>query len=129
MSVDLSLTKVGSEYSRQDLAHLWGYKSFHALARGVVTPVGDDKIILFVTRDKQESAEQYNDSMIGSMMNWEGPTDHFAEQRMIDATRSGDEIHVFYRDRHHTDFTYLGRASVQTTTLRIDTPSSFTFNF
>ena len=129
MSLDLSLVKVGDEYSRQDLARLWGYKSFHALARGVVTPAGDDKIVLFVTRDKQESAEQYSDSLIGSTLYWEGPTDHFAEQRMVGATHSGDQIHVFYRDRHHANFTYLGQASVQTSTLRVNVPSSFTFTF
>ncbi|GEM_PF-3158137 len=28
----------GSSYSRPQLAELWGYASFHAIARGVITP-------------------------------------------------------------------------------------------
>jgi putative restriction endonuclease len=129
MPVDSSLVKMGTEYSRHELARLWGYKSFHALARGVVTPAGDSKIILFVTKHKQESAEQYRNELNGSELKWEGPTDHFAEQRMLDAKHGEDQIHVFYRERHHTDFTYLGQASVGDTTIRVDAPSSFTLNF
>ena len=31
---------------------MWGYASFHAIARGVVTPKDDNKIVLFVTEEK-----------------------------------------------------------------------------
>ncbi len=49
----------GGSYSRPQLAELWGYASFHAIARGVVTPQGKNKIILFVTEEKQAFQEQY----------------------------------------------------------------------
>jgi uncharacterized protein DUF3427 len=127
MPISFAKIKVGSEYSRHELARLWGYKAYQALARGVVTPRSDNKIVLFITEEKQESAEQYKDSLKGSILEWEGPNDHFAEQRMVSAARSGEEIHVFYRDRHHTEFRYIGQAKVKSTTLRIGTPSSFTF--
>lgn len=128
MSIQFSSIRNGSDYSRQYLAQLWNYSSFNAIARGVVTPRGDNKIVLFVTKNKQESAEQYRNDLIGSKLSWEGPTDHFAEQRMMNAGPGGDQIHVFYRERHHMDFTYLGEARVSNSTLRTDAPSSFTFD-
>lgn len=126
----ISFAKVtnGATYSRQVLAELWGYASFHAIARGVVTPRDDNKIVLFVTEEKQASAEQYADRLSGNTLAWDGPTDHFAEDRMLNAERRGDEIHLFHRERHHTDFTYCGRLSVARHVLRTDRPSHFEFN-
>ena len=110
----LSFAKVrrGAHYSRLQLASLWGYASYHAIARGVVTPRSDNKIVLFVTESKQRSAEQYQDRLRGNVLLWEGPRDGFAEERMRNASMTGDEIHVFYREKHHSDFAYLGEASV-----------------
>ena len=55
-------------YSRNTLAKLWGYAGFHAIARGVVTPRDDNKIILFVTEEKQATAEQYKDRLSGIVL-------------------------------------------------------------
>ena len=54
-----------------------GYTGYQALARGVVTSRGDNRIILFVTEDKQAFQEQYEDRLSGDTLQWEGPTDHF----------------------------------------------------
>ncbi len=78
-------------------------------ARGVVTPRDDNKIILFVTHEKPTHFEQYEDQLTGDTPHWEGPTDHFAEDRMLAAGQSGDEMHLFYRDRHGGDFRYQGQ--------------------
>ncbi len=118
----------GSEYSRNILADLWGYSGYQAIARGVVTPRGDNKIILFVTEEKQDSLEQYADRLDGSTLHWEGPNDHFGEGRMLNASKSGDEIHLFYRTRHHTDFTYMGRVVIAGYTTHTSSPSKFTLN-
>jgi len=118
----------GGSYSRSQLAELWGYASFHAIARGVVTPQGTNKIILFVTEEKQAFQEQYQDKLRDGSLSWEGPTDHFAEQRMVSAAKSGDEIHLFHRERHHTDFTYVGQLSIQSHQLHSGKPSSFVFS-
>ena len=126
----ISFAKVlkGATYSRNILASLWGYASFHAIARGVVTPRDDNKIILFVTEEKQASAEQYEDMLSGNVLEWEGPRDHFAEDRMANANYSGEEIHLFHRALHHTDFTYCGLLKVLTHVRRMDRPSRFTFH-
>jgi hypothetical protein len=127
MPISFANVRKGAAYSRHTLAELWGYASFHAIARGVVTPRGDSKIVLFVTEEKQVSAEQYADRLVGNSLDWDGPTDHFAEDRILEATSSGDEIHLFHRKRHHTDFTYCGRLSVVSHVLRGDRPSNFKF--
>lgn len=128
-TMPISFAKVikGSSYSRQTLAELWGYTSFHAIARGVVTPRGDNKIVLFVTEEKQSSAEQYADRLSGNTLEWEGPTDHFAEDRMFNAEENGEEIHLFHRERHHSDFIYCGRLRVMSHSLHGNRPSHFKF--
>lgn len=125
MSISFAKITKSTMYSRRTLAELWGYTSFNAIARGVVTPRDDNKIILFVTEQKQSSAAQYADRLSGNVLEWEGPNDHFAEDRMIKAEANGDEIHLFYRARHHSDFTYCGRLKVLSYTLHADRPSHF----
>src|SRR4051812_33679155 len=98
MPVSFDQVTVGQAYSRPDLARLWGYSGYQALARGVVTPSDDNKIILFVTGEKQASATQYQDRVEGNQLFWEGPNDHFAEDRIINCQHNGDEIHLFYRE-------------------------------
>lgn len=87
----------------------------------------DNKIVLFVTEEKQASAEQYADRLSGNTLDWDGPTDHFAEDRMLNSASSSDEIHLFHRERHHTDFTYCGRLSVSSHVHSTDRPSHFKF--
>lgn len=127
MSVTFTEIKVGLSYSRNELADLWGYSGYQALARGVVTPKEDNKIILFVTAKKQISSEQYQDELDGNRLKWEGPNDHFAEDRIIHAVANGDEIHLFYRERHHTDFVYFGQLDLLEYELSLDRPSKFIF--
>jgi len=127
MPISFAKITKGSTYSRNMLAELWGYTSFHAIARGVVTPRDDNKIVLFVTEEKQSSSEQYADRLSGNTLEWEGPTDHFAEDRMINAEANDEEIHLFHRERHHTDFIYRGRLKVSSHALYSDRPSHFKF--
>lgn len=127
MPISFAEIRVGKSYSRNDLAEFWGYSSMHAIARGVVTPKDDNKIVLFVTREKQKDAEQYEDELTGTELQWEGPTDHFAEDRMVTARSNGDEIHLFYRDRHHADFVYHGLLEIVGCERYADHPSRFVF--
>jgi len=125
MPVSFSTIRVGQTYSRPVLAELWGYTGYQALARGVVTPRDDNKIILFITKNKPEYIEPYEDDLVGDNLYWEGPRDHFAETRMIEASTNDDEIHVFYRDRHHSDFIYEGEFVVMSARIFSDRPSVF----
>jgi hypothetical protein len=127
MPVSFSELVVGHAYSRAELARIWGYAGIQALARGVVTPREDNKIILFVTGEKRNQDEQYEDELSGEILHSEGPNDHFAENRMVMAAGSNDEIHLFYRDRHEGDFTYHGRLELVKCDRYSDRPSKFTF--
>jgi hypothetical protein len=125
--VSFDTIAIGQTYSRNDLARLWGYTAYQALARGVVTPRDDNKIILFVTKEKQASATQYQDRIEGNQLFWEGPNDHFAEDRIVSTPHNGDEIHLFYRERHHSDFVYYGRITSTKAQQLTDRPSPFIF--
>lgn len=105
---------------------MWGYSSFHAIARGVVTPKDDNKILLFVTEEKPSHAEPYADRLRGQHLDWEGPTDHFAEDRMVNATDSGDEIHLFHRQKHREGFVYMGQLRLIDFSPETQRPSRFT---
>lgn len=127
MPVSFADIPVGSFWSRPDLAALWGYKAYQALARGVVTPTGDNKLILFVTEEKQTSATNYRDVLSEDILQWEGPNDHFAEERMITAKERGETIHLFHRQRHHMDFEYRGELGILSTKCKTNKPSKFVF--
>jgi len=71
MTVNFNSLRFGQTYERPLLAKLWGYESFHAISKSVVTPVSTNYIIFFVTKDKQESLTQYNDYIDGNMLFWE----------------------------------------------------------
>lgn len=93
----------------------------------MVTPAKDNKIILFVTEEKQASATNYKDILKEDVLQWEGPNDHFAEARMLAAKKSGDEIHLFHRPRHHMDFEYRGEIKAISCEVKTTTPSRFIF--
>ena len=125
MPISFAKLTVGECYSRSELADIWGYASLHAIARGVVTPRDDHKIILFVTEVKKSDRTQYKDRLVGDTLQWEGPTDHFGEGRMINADKHGEQIHLFYRKVFDQDFTYKGQVRVSSYTGKTDGPSSF----
>lgn len=127
MPVKFEAIKVGTKWDRKKLASLWGYKTFHALARGVVTPSQDNKIILFVTEEKQEGLTQYADRLLDRTLEWEGEDGHANDRRIVESEIKGDEIHIFYRERHHADFTYLGKGMLKSHTLLTERPSKFVF--
>lgn len=116
---------IGNKYNRPTLARLWGYKSFNAISRGVFSPQGMDILIFFITKKKQETLTQYEDHISSDVLFWEGEKGHGSDKRIIERK---DQIHVFYRERHHSDFLYEGRAVLRSYNLFSDRPSKFTFN-
>jgi putative restriction endonuclease len=122
--IDFTRIVVGKEYDRPYLAKLWGYESFEAISRGVITPKGDNRIVFFITKKKQEHLTQYVDHIDQDMLFWEGEEKHGSDKRI---TEKRDTIHVFFRERHHTPFTYQGRAILLGQRLLVDRPSQFTF--
>lgn len=108
MPFDLSPLVIGRLYARPELAALWGYAGHQAIGKGVFTPRGGGYIVLFVTRQKQRSLPQYQDFLSGDYLHWEGEAGHSNDARVASAPSKGEEIHLFYRDIHHTPFRYFG---------------------
>jgi 5-methylcytosine-specific restriction protein A len=127
MPVSFDRLRLGDVYDRPELAELWGYQDWHAIGRGIVTPAGDNKVILFVTREKQETLTQYRDHFEGDRLFIDGETNHANDNRLVNAASVGDETHLFYRDRHHSGFTYYGPVELVKHTINSTGPSRFEF--
>jgi putative restriction endonuclease len=123
--IDFSTLCVGNEYDRPSLAQIWGYESYTAISRGVITPKNTNIIVFFITKEKQESLTQYEDHIDGDMLFWEGESGHGNDERIISRK---DIIHIFYRDRHHSNFIYKGRALLRNYKLFKNRPSKFIFD-
>ena len=127
MPVSFNNLQIGREYTRPELSELWGYSGYQALARGAVTPRNAPFVILFITREKADYQTQYEDRLESGMLEIEGETNHAADERMINASKTGDKIHLFYRQRHHSPFTYYGLIQLLHHERRMDSPSRFSF--
>ena len=127
MAFDPRALEIGAHYTRPQLARKWGYATHAAIARGVVTPAGSGYIILFVTREKQNGMTRYRDFMSGDALYWEGEKRHGSDHRITRAHENGEEVHLFYRDIHHTPFTYYGQIRPTTFRAHRDQPSEFVF--
>lgn len=127
MPVHFSSLIIGNTYDRPELAVLWGFKDFHPISRGVVTPKNTTFIILFVTKEKQKVLTSYQDLLSEDRLHWEGEQSHGSDHRIIQAGHQGDEIHLFYRERHHSRFLYYGRIVLVEYEIRESEPSRFIF--
>ncbi|WP_196799387.1 HNH endonuclease [Thioalkalivibrio sp. ALgr3] len=128
MPVNFDNLVVGKEYERPELADLWGYKGYQAISRGVVTPSDSNVIILFVTKEKQQALTQYVDYIDGDRLYWEGEAKHSNDDRIIHARDRGEQIHLFYREVHHSPFVYYGEIHLLSYELHTDVPSRFVFS-
>jgi putative restriction endonuclease len=120
--------QVGQGYERKALAELWGLGGFQALGRGVFTPREARQIFLFVTRQREGWMTPYNNFLDGDLLFWDGEKGHGSDQRIIDASGSGEEIHLFYRDNRSVPFTYHGRTVMLRCNRYTEKPSEFVFN-
>ncbi len=127
MAITFDKLVIGQAYERPFLAELWGYRGFQAISRGVVTPANTKLIILFVTEQKQESLTQYRDYLDGPFLHWEGEAKHSSDERVINASANGDEIHLFHRKVHHSPFVYMGRVELEQHNRLRESPSQFIF--
>ncbi len=123
----LSPLNIGDDYDRPKLASLWGLAGHQAISRGVFTPSRTNLIFLFVTRIKQTCLTQYRDFLCENVLQWEGEARHANDIRIANASKNGDEIHLFYREMHHARFTYHGRIILVSFISHDATPSEFAF--
>jgi hypothetical protein len=125
--LDFSGIQIGKKYSRPWLATEWGFAGYEAISKGVFCPAGGGQIILFVTWIKQKSLEQYKDFISGEFLFWEGETGHGNDQRIVKAKPTGEAIHLFFREIHHSAFEYKGLVDLVSYDFLTNGPSSFVF--
>ena len=119
-NVNLEQLQIGQQYERPQLAKMWGYRDWHATGRGVFTPTGENKIILFVTKDNQKSLTSYNNGFdeANELFYMDGEQKHQHDQKLAESATSGDERFLFYRHAHHAKFTFHGRVYLVNCELR-----------
>lgn len=127
MSVSFNNIVLGDRYNRPQLAEIWGYKTHQAISRGIITPKDAPYIVLFVTNIKQTGYVQYSNEIRDELLYTEGETNHISDKRIIESSEKQIEIHLFYRERHHTEFTYYGRVHLVSYELKSDEPSRFVY--
>lgn len=128
-NVSFERLRKGNKYSREELASIWNYNGTQGLQRGVVTPAGHRCILLFATGEKQTGYQPYRNEIRDGRFYWDGPTDHYAETRLLRSRETGEQIHLFYRDRHHSDFEYMGLLHLEDVRQTTTASSKFTFRF
>ena len=125
---DMSKVELFHEYSQIELAEKWGYKSYDAIRRGIVTPSGTNIIILFVTKTKVSYATQYEDVLDNDILHMSGENGHGNDKRLTrNKDTSVDRIFLFYREIHHSGFIYYGQVFLTDYDLYVSEPSKFTF--
>lgn len=120
--------EIGKGYDRKVLARLWGLAGFQAIGKGVFTPRGVGQIFLFVTRERLGWMTPYKNFLDGDLLFWDGERGHGSDDRIANASRNGEEIHLFYRDHRPTPFTYHGKVIMVRCNRLTDRPSEFVFN-
>jgi hypothetical protein len=127
MPVSFERIQVGEAYDRPSLAALWGYKTWAAIGKGVVTPAKENVLVLFITKEKQEALPQYRDVLEGNILHIDGEDGHRNDDPLIHAKQNGDEVHLFYREGHHSPFICKGEVVLQSHERRSKEPSHFVF--
>lgn len=106
-----SRLKLGAVYTREDLARMFEIEDA-TLNTGVFIPRGYASIWLFVTRSKTSDRTQYEDNLVGDTLFWQGQTEGRTDHLVIDHSRGGLELLLFYRNRKdeydHGGFLYEG---------------------
>jgi putative restriction endonuclease len=128
MSRFTDFLEIGTGYDRKVLAERWGLGGFQAISRGVFTPRDERQIFLFVTRERLGWMTPYNNFLDGDLLFWDGEKGHGTDDRIVSASRNGEEIHLFYRDHRLTPFTYHGKVVMIRCNRFTDRPSEFVFN-
>jgi len=118
---------IANKYNRMWLARHWGFKGFQAIAKGVFCPRGGGQIILFATHEKRAGEENYKNYIRNGQLHWNGEKGHRSDERIANAKRNGEDIHLFYRDLHRDDFEYFGLLKLLVSKPLTHGPSEFVF--
>ena len=125
---DFDSLKLFGEYDLKTLAELWGYQSYDAIRRGIVTPSGSKIIILFITLTHTSDATKYTNTREGSLLHMCGELKHGNDDRiMANLTNPQDMFYLFLRDEENVPFKYHGPVTLIKAKRNTTDPSLFDF--
>lgn len=125
---DFDSLKLFGEYDLKTLAELWGYQSYDAIRRGIVTPSGSKIIILFITLSHSSEATKYTNTREGSILHMCGELKHGNDDRIIaNLTNPQDVFYLFLRDEEKVPFKYHGPVTLIKAKRNTTDPSLFDF--
>lgn len=86
----------GDLYTRKDLRERFQVNDA-TLNTGVFRPKGHDSVWLFVTINKQADRTQYEDSLDGDVLSWQGQSKGGTDRLIIEHVENGLELVLFFR--------------------------------
>lgn len=128
VSVCFDSLVMGQRYGRDYLANLWGLTSYHTINQSVFIPKHQNVIVLFVTTSAQGSRSRYVDYIEDGKLCWDGEEDHGSDNKIINSSETGGEIHLFCRDASEPTFMYYGQVKLDIYVLHDSQPSRFIFS-
>lgn len=125
--IDITVFKVGNEYSKRFIAKILGYKDGATIQSGVSHPADSNIVLLFSTLD--EKANIYPDRIEGDMVYYYGQKMHANDKRIAcNFMGQGEEaLLFFYRNTEKDDYKFYGQVELIDFTINTTKPSLFTF--
>lgn len=118
----------GTVYTRAELREQFRITD-STINNGVFRPKGHDSVWLFVTGRKEADMTEYDDSLDGDVLRWDGQMSGRTDRVIMEHERLGLELLVFYREskrehpgggfRYEGTFNYLSHAGGSPTHFRL----------
>jgi len=124
MNIRFDEIKVGSTWTRNELAVKWNLQGPMFLYKGCVSSKASLYVILFYTEDNNLG---YNDSFDGVTLIADSDAAHKTDQAKIDAFNGHKEVHLFYRKKSTDRFTYYGKLKVVNYNIHTEKPYRFEY--
>ncbi len=101
------LFTVGENYTTEQVAEILGIDR-HALTTGVFKPAKKNFVLIFVTEKKEPGDVQYNDKLMGNILEWDGQNAGRTDKLIINNTRNDPELILMYRAyrNENDDYSY-----------------------
>ena len=114
LNLDFSSLKAGQNYTRAELAEIWGYDGTKGIERGIVTPKDSNVVILFTTKEKEKDVTQYVDTFEDGQLIIDGQESHMTDKAIMNPSA---RFYSFYREKKKENgksvpFTYQGEAKL-----------------
>lgn len=103
----IRILNIGEEYTLQDIAALMGFEFQAVKGKGVISKKGTDVVFLLITLEKEKSAVQYFDNLVGTTLFWSGQNKQRTVEHYI--KEGSHYFFVFCKQKKGLPYVYYGR--------------------